>query len=105
MDLLTELESLAQKCETTSSSGVSPLDITSWQTLFDFNASKAEEEITDHRANLNRIAISAEHWATVQIEQEALGHDRESYVYQLSRRAKASASPKPPTQLSTLPLA
>ncbi|EDU43500.1 oxidoreductase domain containing protein [Pyrenophora tritici-repentis Pt-1C-BFP] len=64
MDLLTELESLAQKCETTSSSGVSPLDITSWQTLFDFNASKAEEEITDHRANLNRIAISAEHWAT-----------------------------------------
>ncbi|EFQ87986.1 hypothetical protein P3342_006512 [Pyrenophora teres f. teres] len=105
MDLLTELESLAQICDSASSSDVSPRDIARWHTLFNFNALQAEEEITCHRTNLNRIAISTEHWATVQVEQEALGHNQESYSYHLSHRAKASASPKPSTQLSTLSLA
>ncbi|KAK5701465.1 hypothetical protein LTR97_004279 [Elasticomyces elasticus] len=62
-----------------------------WQHLFRFSPDTAVEKIIEHRNNLTRIRVSSEHWETVRDEQEVLGHDRESYEYELELAMKKRA--------------
>ncbi|KAK3644136.1 hypothetical protein LTR56_004144 [Elasticomyces elasticus] len=65
--------------------------IARWKHLFKLSPDTAVEKIIEHRNNLTRIRVSSEHWETVRDEQEVLGHDRESYEYELELAMKKRA--------------
>ena len=91
MDLLNELESLVQKSNVEFDDVLSDTNIKRWQTLFDLSSEQAEAKITSHFSDLDRCSISNEYWATVQEEQEALGHDKETYAFFLGKKDKKKA--------------
>lgn len=70
---------------------LSDTNIKRWQTLFDLSSEQAEAKITSHFSGLDRCSISDEYWATVQEEQEALGHDKETCAFFLGKKDKKKA--------------
>ncbi|TKA64018.1 hypothetical protein B0A55_09808 [Friedmanniomyces simplex] len=64
-----------------------------WQHLFNLSPDSAVEAIMAHRQNLTRMRISNEHWEAIRSDQEARGHDRESYEHELALQKKKALLP------------
>ncbi|KAF5718853.1 oxidoreductase domain-containing protein [Fusarium mundagurra] len=84
MDLLDELEAMAQAASAFQDDDILESTIIRWQKLFGYSAAMAERKLTEHRNNPLRFTVSEDHWAVVQDRMEAEGHDRESYEHSCS---------------------
>ncbi|KAF1843152.1 Sec39-domain-containing protein [Cucurbitaria berberidis CBS 394.84] len=87
MDALsTELEELSQTYPSEDCHSRSDTTIKRWEHIFHFNRAQAENALETHYNNLSRLTVSDELWIIVREEQEALGHDKESYAFSLSQQ-------------------
>ncbi|KAI1036351.1 hypothetical protein LB503_003441 [Fusarium chuoi] len=84
MDLLDELEAMAQAASAFQDDDILESTITRWQKLFGYSSAMAERKITEHRNDPLRFTVSEDHWAVVRDRMEAEGHDRESYEHSYS---------------------
>ncbi|CVL06404.1 uncharacterized protein FMAN_03705 [Fusarium mangiferae] len=85
MDLLDELEAMAQAASGFQDDNILQSTITRWQKLFGYSPAVAERKITEHRNDPLRFTVSEDHWTVVRDRMEAEGHDRESYEHSYSR--------------------
>jgi len=81
MDLLAELETMAQNVPTEEP--VSGEDTARWQMLFGFTEREAVRHIEGHRNDYARVRVSDELWAAEQTIKGAEGFDREAYEFSL----------------------
>ena len=98
--LQAELEAMADNVSITEArddkpTGSEPMSATMarWQRLFNLSPDTAVDRIMDHRQDLTRMRVSDEHWETVRSDEEAQGHDRESYEYDLELQKKRALLP------------
>jgi len=96
MDYLDELESMAQFAiampADQDDQTIDKATIQRWQGLFGYSYADASKHLQDHRAALGRYNVSEAHWELVRIEQEALGHDKESYEHSCQLRLQAKTT-------------
>ncbi|CVK99239.1 uncharacterized protein FPRN_03710 [Fusarium proliferatum] len=85
MDLLDELESMAQAASAFQDDNILQSTIARWQRLFGYSQAMAERKMTEHRSDPLRLTVSEDHWAVVRDRMEVEGHDRESYEHSYSR--------------------
>lgn len=88
MDILDELEAMAQAASAFQDNEILESTITRWQKLFGYSPAMAERKITEHRSDPLRFTVSEDHWAVVQDRMEAEGHDRESYEHSCSATSR-----------------
>ncbi|KAL9596322.1 MAG: hypothetical protein Q9219_005876 [cf. Caloplaca sp. 3 TL-2023] len=100
MDFLQDLEGLAIGA-TQAEQEPTPDDISLWHRLFGYSASEARNIIMKLRENLSRRRLSLEQWSMIKEEQEAQGHNRETYEHQLylwSTSSHRQSRPQAPLQ-------
>ncbi|KAG5764240.1 hypothetical protein H9Q72_007698 [Fusarium xylarioides] len=85
MDLLDELEAMAQAASAFQDDFIPESTIVRWQKLFGYSPALAKTKIMEHRNDPLRFIVSEDHWAVVRDRMEAEGHDRESYEHSCSR--------------------
>jgi hypothetical protein len=87
MDLLSELENMANNIVNDSDAGpeleLSDSVITRWQQLFCYTRAEAISRIKQHRSNFSRERVSNEQWEMVHCAKEADGYDREAYEHEI----------------------
>ncbi|KAF5541166.1 hypothetical protein FPHYL_11890 [Fusarium phyllophilum] len=88
MDLLDELETMAQAASAFQDDNLLESTIIRWQKLFGYSAAMAETKITEHRNDPLRFTVSEYHWDVVRDRMETEGHDRESYEHSCSRSSR-----------------
>ncbi|KAG4263728.1 hypothetical protein FPRO06_03360 [Fusarium proliferatum] len=76
MDLLDELESMAQAASAFQDDNILQSTIARWQRLFGYSQAMAERKMTEHRSDPLRLTVSEDHWAVVRDRMEVEGHDR-----------------------------
>ena len=107
MDLLAELESMAQMSVqqpdyVSDQPDLQTIEI--WQALFNYDYAEAVRQINNKRADFQQFTISDEHWALVRTEMEDQGYDREAYehfCWLQSRRSRRQEQPQPTKRAST----
>ncbi|KAJ3537320.1 hypothetical protein NM208_g6360 [Fusarium decemcellulare] len=99
MDLLDELEAMAQTVSLSTSNEIHDATVHTWQTLFGYSRSEAIERIKQYRQYRQRphdVVISDSHWEMVRQQKESEGFDREAYEYSCgmaNRRESHEAKP------------
>ncbi|SMR48119.1 unnamed protein product [Zymoseptoria tritici ST99CH_1A5] len=83
MDLLADLNFLANIAHVSDNLGSVEDAVQRWTALFGYEPEEAEEHITEQRADLGAGLISKALWESVQTSGSADGHDRESYTHLL----------------------
>ncbi|KAF4994319.1 hypothetical protein FDECE_13151 [Fusarium decemcellulare] len=84
MDLLDELEAMAQTVSLSTSDEIHDATVHMWQTLFGYSRSEAIRRIRQYRQYRQRphdVVISDSHWEMVRQQKESEGFDREAYEY------------------------
>ncbi len=89
MDLLAELETMAVNV-TEEEEMISDADVQRWQNLFGLTRLESSKAIETYHGDYSRARIADEHWDAVKSEQEAKGHNRESYEYSLTQTRKGT---------------
>ncbi|KIW57829.1 hypothetical protein PV05_02386 [Exophiala xenobiotica] len=89
MDLLAELETMAVNV-TEEEEMISDADVRRWQNLFGLTRLESSKAIETYHGDYSRARIADEHWDAVKSEQEAKGHNRESYEYSLTQTRKGT---------------
>ncbi|KAF5636961.1 hypothetical protein F25303_8164 [Fusarium sp. NRRL 25303] len=88
MDLLDELEAMAQAASGFQDDNILQSTITRWQELFRYSPAMAERKITEHRNDPLRFTVSEDHWAVVRDRMEAEGHDRDHQSQEMPMKEK-----------------
>lgn len=85
MDVLAELEGMANNLSSRTDDSISDTDISRWQTLFAYTRTEAIGRIEDYRNDFSRTRLPDELWDRVRQQKESEGYDREAYEYSVTR--------------------
>lgn len=92
MDLLAELNSLADIAHSSECVEAIGAAVERWQGLFGYGPEEAKEQLLEQRQNLATGLISEDLWRITQAAGKAPGHDRESYTHLIGISQRQSRS-------------
>lgn len=98
MDVLDELEAMANAISLTGTEEIDDTTLHRWQSLFGYSESEARDKIKEYRSSPPEVIVSDSHWDMARDQKEQEGFDRESYEYSCTAAARNSCHPSALTQ-------